>query len=182
MFQDNWQFHVDVELTWEYDKEKKKMELCMRAANEYTSFQVLDQKLYAAPEDGYVQEQKFSIDCSKSMEEPSKHIYVRFRKPGFYARFDLTSLYPSNSQCLNFEAEGVVNPYGDRCLEPLVSLGSIKEIYEASEDDKKLRELVNKSGELFHEWSKEARDAIRLQKLAPRPDFDKWVKEGLAIY
>ena len=178
----NPQYFFDIELTWEYDKEKKTMELCMRAANEHTSFQVLDQKLYAAPEDGYVQEQRFTIDCSKSMEKPSKHIYVRFRKPGFYARFDLTSLYPCTGQYLCFEAEGVVNPYGDRCLEPLVCLIDIKEIYEASKDDRKLNALVEKSCNLFVEWSKEAKDAIRHQKLAPRPDFDKWVKEGLAIY
>ena len=47
---------------------------------------------------------------------------------------------------------------------------------------KKIHDLVNKSCNLFVEWSKEAKDAIRHQKLAPRPDFDKWVKEGLAIY
>ena len=181
-FQNDWQYHVDVELSWEYDKEKKTMKLFMRAANEHTSFKASDQKLYAAPEDGYVQELRFTIDCSKRMENPSKHIYVRFRKPGFYARFDLTSIYPSTSQCLCLGAEGVVNPYGDRCLEPLIPLGSIKEIYEASKDDKKLRELVTKSGYLFLEWSHEADDAIRLQHLAPRPDFDKWVKEGLAVY
>ena len=179
----NPQYYFDLELTWEYDKEKKEMELCMRAANEHTFFQVLDRKLYAAPEDGYVQEQKFTIVCSKRMEKPSKHIYVRFRRPGFYARIDVKSIYPSREEgCLHFDAEGVINPYGDRCLEPLIPLGSIKEIYEASEDDKKLRELVTKSGYLFLEWSHEADDAIRLQHLAPRPDFDKWVKEGLAVY
>ena len=70
----------------------------------------------------------------------------------------------------------VVNPYGSRSLEPLLTIYDRKhDIYSITDKEReKFRELLN--------CRKEAEKAMKEQRLAPRPPFEQWIKEGKAIY
>ena len=70
----------------------------------------------------------------------------------------------------------VVNPYGSRSQEPLFTIYDKKhDIYSITDKEReKFRELLN--------CRKEAEKAMKEQRLAPRPPFEQWIKEGKAIY
>ena len=91
-----------------------------------------------------------------------------------YARFCLNYAYVSEKKIyLRFDI--VINPYGSRSLEPLLT------IY----DKKHNADVTNKEHERFRELfncREEAEKAMKEQRLAPRPPFEQWIKEGKAIY
>ncbi|MBP1583434.1 MAG: hypothetical protein J6866_05720, partial [Victivallales bacterium] len=52
----NPQFFFDLEFTWEHDEEKREWTVHVKANGENAGFQLRDEMLYIAPEDGYVRE------------------------------------------------------------------------------------------------------------------------------
>ena len=164
-----WQFSsdyfYDLELTWEHDAEKKEWTLRIKANGENAGFQFLGEKLYNAPADGYVKEGDFKISYFGYFDKPPvRHVYLRLRDPGMYARLDITSARANENE-LVLKYDSFINPYGDRCLEALEFDGNNE-----------------KAMELRYKCRDEARDAMRNNKLAPRPPFEKWIKEGKAKY
>ena len=158
-------FFYDLELTWEHDAEKREWTVHVEANGENAGFQLLDETLYEAPVEGYVKERTFKVGyVFFSDKPPAKHVYLRLRDPGMYARLDITGVFADDKR-LVIECKEYVNPYGDRCLEEL-------------ELNFEQEEMMDISGQLRNE----ARDAMRNHKLAPRPPFEKWIKEGKAKY
>ncbi|MBR0458675.1 MAG: hypothetical protein IJJ26_05530, partial [Victivallales bacterium] len=78
-FRKNSQFFFDLEITWEHDAVRKEWTVHVKANGENAGFQLRDEKLYVAPEDGYVKEQTFTFGYSKEL--PVKHVYLRLRDP-----------------------------------------------------------------------------------------------------
>ena len=98
---------------------------------------------------------------------------MRLRDPGMYARLELRYANASREN-IYLEFEGVVNPYGSRSLEPLLSIVDVKNNPTSKEiDDSCIK---------FNECSREAKKAMKEQRLAPRPPFEQWVEEGRAFY
>ena len=91
----NPQYYFDLEITWEHDAERKEWTVHVKANGENAGFQLRDEKLYVAPEDGYVKEQTFTFGYSKEL--PVKHVYLRLRDPGMYARMDIRRAYANAS-------------------------------------------------------------------------------------
>ncbi|MCR5382471.1 MAG: hypothetical protein K6G44_15915, partial [Lentisphaeria bacterium] len=104
-----------------------------------------------------------------------KYLYLRLRNPGMYARLDLRHANATGEN-IYLEFEGVVNPYGSRSLEPLLSIyDKKKSMYDITEMEKeKFRE--------FFKCRDEAKKAMKEQRLAPRPPFEQWIDEGKAFY
>ena len=152
----------DLEITWEHDAERKEWTVHVKANGENAGFQLRDEKLYVAPEDGYVKEQTFTFGYSKEL--PVKHVYLRLRDPGMYARMDIRRAY-ANASCVYIEGHEYINPYGSCCLEKL-------------EFDTTKAE----ARELDIQCDREAAKAIQKQYLAPRPPFEEWIKKGKAKY
>ena len=105
-----------------------------------------------------------------------KYLYLRLRDPGMYARLELRYANASREN-IYLEFEGVVNPYGSRSLEPLLS------IYDKKKHD--IYSITDKEREKFREFFKcrdEAKKAMEQQRLVPRPPFEQCVEEGRAFY
>ena len=161
-----WQFSsdyfYDLELTWEHDAEKKEWTLRIKANGENAGFQFLGEKLYNAPADGYVKEGDFKISYFGYFDKPPvRHVYLRLRDPGMYARLDITSSR-ANENALDVKGEAFINPFGDRCLEAL--------------------EFDDDHYDYYLDLEKKTERAMKEQRLLPKPDFEKWIKEGKAKY
>lgn len=104
-----------------------------------------------------------------------KYLYLRLRNPGMYARLDLRYANATEEN-IYLEFEGVVNPYGSRSLEPLLSIyDKKKNVYDITKMEReKFRE--------FFECRDEVEKAMKEQRLAPRPPFEQWIDEGKAFY
>ena len=171
----------DLEATGELNLEKGEWTVRIKMNGEVACIQRLDELLYEAPSKGYAKEIVFSVPFSE--KPPVKHFYARLRNPGVYARFDVAQAYSRDTKLL-ISCDVFINPYGDRSLERLFTLFSVKKIKDRynRRDDTSLCQAVDKSGDLFFDNEKKGLQAFREQRLAPRPDFEKWIKEGLAIY
>ena len=157
------EYFFDLEFTWEHDTEKKEWTLHVKANGENAGFQLLDEMLYIAPEEGYVKEKSFVFGYSKRLSV--RHVYLRLRDPGMYARLDITRAFVNNDRIV-IECDEYVNPYGDRCLEPIIY-------------DRKNPDML----ELRQKCRIEAEKAMREQRLVnPRPPFEEWIKEGKVVY
>ena len=181
----------DYEATGENHPEKQEWTVHIKVNGENAGIQAGDAMLYEAPADGYEKEIaltfKYSggnsyspttIYSNKELVELyktyPKFLYLRLRNPGMYARFCLDHAYVSEKK-IHLRFKVVVNPYGSRSLEPLLT------IY----DKKHNADVTNKEYERFRELfncREEAEKAMKEQRLAPRPPFEQWIKEGKAIY
>ena len=181
----------DYEATGENHPEKQEWTVRIKVNGENAGIQAGDEMLYEAPADGYEKEIaltfKYSggnsyspttIYSNKELVELHKtypkFLYLRLRNPGMYARFCLDHAYVSEKK-IHLRFKVVVNPYGSRSLEPLLT------IY----DKKHNADVTNKEHERFRELfdcRDEADKAMKEQRLAPRPPFEQWIKEGKAIY
>ena len=180
------------EATGENHPEKQEWTVRIKVNGENAGIQAGDAMLYEAPEDGYEKEIALTFKYSgegysfspgtgysnkelvELCETYPKFLYLRLRNPGMYARFCLNYAYVSEKKIyLRFDI--VINPYGSRSLEPLLT------IY----DKKHNADVTNKEHERFRELfdcQDEAEKAMKQQRLAPRPPFEQWIKEGKAIY
>ncbi|MBO4345263.1 MAG: hypothetical protein J5833_05890, partial [Victivallales bacterium] len=159
------EYFYDLELNWEHDAVKKEWALHIKANGENAGFQFLDEKLYNAPADGYVKEGDYIISYFGYIDKPPvRHIYLRLRDPGMYARLDITSACADEDE-LVIKCDAFINPYGDRCLEQLEFDGNNE-----------------KAMELRYKCRDDADEAMRCHTLAPRPPFEKWIKEGKVKY
>ena len=161
-FRENRQYYHDLEITWEHNQGKKEWTVTFKSNGENAGFQFLDEKLYMAPADGYVKEKSLTFSYSKKLH--LKHLYLRLRDPGMYARIDIERAVANEKQFFLRGSE-IINPYGDRCLEEL-------------ELDINIPEMAEKITKCSHE----AQQAMREQRLAPRPPFEQWIREGKAKY
>ena len=151
----------DYEVTGEHDAEKKEWTLTIRMNGEQAGVLVSDKLLYEAPADGYAKE--VALTFKYSDEPPLKHLYLRLRDCGMYARFDVEHGNVSENGVF-FSCNVLINPYGSRSLEPLFSTKQ------------------EGSSALFVKCRNEADRAMEKQRLAPRPPFEQWIKEGKAKY
>ncbi len=177
----------DWEATGEKNWEKREWTIHIKMNGENAGIQIGDELLYEAPADGYAKElvmtfkydkpiDRWSIGESqeKQHQQLPKHLYLRLRNPGLYARLDLKSASVLR-EGLWLRFEGVVNPYGSRSLEPLLSIYD-KNNWDEITDTKKI-DYIHLS-----DYRDEAIKAMKEQRLAPRPPFEQWIKEGKAIY
>ena len=160
-FKGNQQYFHDLEFTWEHDEEKKEWALTIKMNGENAGVLMSDKLLYEAPSDGYAKE--VALTFKYSDEPPLKHLYLRLRDCGMYARLDIDHGRISEKGVFFF-CRTVINPYGSRSLEDLVYVGS------------------DESGELILKCFKEARKAMKEQRFALRPPFEQWIREGKAKY
>ena len=151
----------DYEVMGEHDAEKKEWTLTIRMNGEQAGVLVSDKLLYEAPADGYAKE--VSLTFKYSDKPPLKHLYLRLRDCGMYARLDIDHGRISEKGVFFF-CRTVINPYGSRSLEDLVYVSS------------------DESGELILKCFKEARKAMKEQRFAPRPPFEQWIKDGKMKY
>ncbi|MBR5077274.1 MAG: hypothetical protein IKX30_00885 [Victivallales bacterium] len=151
----------DYEVTGEHDAEKKEWTLTIRMNGEQAGVLVSDKLLYEAPADGYAKEVTLTLKYSD--KPPLKHLYLRLRDCGMYARLDVEHGYVSENGVF-FSCNVLVNPYGSRSLEPLFSTKQ------------------EGSSALFVQCRNEADRAMEQQRLAPRPPFEQWIEEGKALY
>ena len=151
----------DYEVTGEHDAENKEWTLTIRMNGEQAGVLVSDKLLYEAPADGYAKE--VALTFKYSDKPPLKHLYLRLRDCGMYARFDVEHGHVSENGVF-FSCKVLVNPYGSRSLEPLFSTKQ------------------EGSSALFVQCRNEADRAMKQQRLAPRPPFEQWIKEGKAKY
>lgn len=151
--QDSFYF-CDLEMTGVNDKEKEEWTVTIKTNGENAGIQILDKKLYEAPEDGYAKEVTMTFKYSEEL--PVKHIYLRLRDKGMFARADITNAL---SRDKTFILEGItfINPYGDRCLESIHFRKGFFKLYQSFEED--------------------AESSMEKHKLAPRPDFIQLIKE-----
>ena len=182
----------DYEATGENHPEKQEWVIHIKMNGENAGILLGDEKLYEAPAEGYAKEIVLTVKYSgrhsysygdktidKEVEELfqtyPKYLYLRLRNPGMYARLDLRHAN-STGENIYLEFEGVVNPYGSRSLEPLLSIyDKKKSVYDITEMEKeKFRE--------FFKCRDEAKKAMKEQRLAPRPPFEQWIDEGKAFY
>ena len=162
-FKSNPQYYFDIEFTWEHDAERGEWTLHVKANGENAGFQLRDEKLYTAPEDGYVKERTFRFGYSEEL--PLRHVYLRLRDPGVYARLDVLRASASGNR-VYVKCDEYINPYGDRCLEPLEFL---------LEDN-------SQACEAHEKCIREAELALIKHRLAPRPPFEEWIRKGLVRY
>ena len=156
-------YFFDLEFTWEHDAEKEEWTLHVKANGENAGFLLQNEMLYIAPENGYVKEKTFTFGYFKEL--PLKHVYLRLRDPGMYARLDITRAY-ANKNRIVIECNEYVNPYGSRCLEAL-------------DFDGKNQEMMN----LYFTCEHDTEVSMREQRLvSPRPPFEEWIKEGKVTY
>ncbi len=151
----------DYEVTGEHDAEKKEWTLTIKMNGEQAGVLMSDKLLYEAPADGYAKE--VTLTFKYSDKPPLKHLYLRLRDCGMYARLDIDHGRISEKGVFFF-CRTVINPYGSRSLEDLVYVSS------------------DESGELILKCFKEARKAMKEQRFAPRPPFEEWVKDGKMKY
>ena len=151
----------DYEVTGEHDAEKKEWTLTIKMNGEQAGVLMSDKLLYEAPADGYAKE--VTLTFKYSDKPPLKHLYLRLRDCGMYARLDVEHGSVSEKG-VYFSCKTVINPYGSRSLEDLVYVGS------------------DESDELILKCFKEARKAMKEQRFAPRPPFEQWIREGKVKY
>ena len=157
----NADYFWDYEVTGEHDAEKKEWTLTIKMNGEQAGVLMSDKLLYEAPADGYAKE--VTLTFKYSDKPPLKHLYLRLRDCGMYARFDVEHGHVSENGVF-FSCKVLVNPYGSRSLEPLFSTKQ------------------EGSSALFVQCRNEADRAMKQQRLAPRPPFEQWIKEGKAKY
>ncbi|MCR5381790.1 MAG: hypothetical protein K6G44_12475, partial [Lentisphaeria bacterium] len=103
-----------------------------------------------------------------------KYLYLRLRNPGMFTRLLLDHAWV-NKEAINLQYYVVINPYGSRSLEPLLSIYDLKGAYQVTkEEHERSREI--------YDCRKEAEKAMKEQRLAPRPPFEQWIEEGKAFY
>ena len=183
----------DYEATGENHPEKQEWLIHIKMNGENAGILLGNEKLYEAPEEGYVKEivltvkysgqyhysygdKYFDKELIELYQTYPKYLYLRLRDPGMYARLELRYANASEEN-IYLEFEGVVNPYGSRSLEPLLS------IYDKKKHD--IYSITDKEREKFREFFKcrdEAKKAMKEQRLAPRPPFEQWIEEGKAFY
>ena len=157
----NADYFWDYEVTGENYPEKKEWTVTMKMNGENAGVLVSDKLLYEAPADGYAKE--VTLTFKYSDEPPLRHLYLRLRDCGMYARLDVEHGNVSEKG-VHFSCKVLVNPYGSRSLEPLFSTKQ------------------EGSSALFVQCRNEADRAMKQQRLAPRPPFEQWIKEGKAKY
>lgn len=180
----------DYEATGGNHPEKQEWLIHIKMNGENAGIQLGNEKLYEAPEEGYAKEfvltvkysgqyhysygdKYFDKELIELYQTYPKYLYLRLRDPGMYARLELRHANASREN-IYLEFEGVVNPYGSRSLEPLLSIVDVKNNPTSKEiDDSCIK---------FNECSREAKKAMKEQRLAPRPPFEQWVEEGRAFY
>ena len=153
----------DLEVTGVLDRERRAWRLTFRTNGGQSGIQIRDDLLYEAPADGYARTLDIAFPFTERLRFPIRYLYVRLREPGMYARFRIDNSSESSDQRLHLRCEGVINPYGDRSFEELS--------HDASKEYKR-----------FGRCYDEADDAFREQRLAPRPPFEEWVRDGHAQY
>ena len=151
----------DIEVYGIIDMEKKQWRLTFKTNGLNSGIQRQDGLLYEAPENGYGKALDVVLPFSRPL--PLKHLYVRLREPGMYARFDISPDSFANEEHVQLFVESFINPYGDRSFEEL--LRDSKREYER-----------------FGQCSDDAEQAFREQRFAPRPNFEEWIREGKARY
>ena len=153
----------DLEATGVLDREQREWRLTIRTNGGQSGIQIRDDLLYEAPADGYARTLDIAFPFTERLRFPIRYLYVRLREPGMYARFRIDNSSESSDQRLYLRCEGVINPYGDRSFEPLS--------FNADVDFRG-----------FSQCRKEATEAFEKQRLAPRPPFEEWVRDGHARY
>ena len=153
----------DLEVTGVLDRERREWRLTIRTNGGQSGIQIRDDLLYEAPADGYARTLDIAFPFTERLRFPIRYLYVRLREPGMYARFRIDNSSESSDQRLHLRCEGVINPYGDRSFEPLS--------FNADVDFRG-----------FSQCRKEATEAFEKQRLAPRPPFEEWVRDGHARY
>ena len=153
----------DLEVTGVPDRERREWRLTIRTNGGQSGIQLRDDLLYEAPADGYARTLDIAFPFTERLRFPIRYLYVRLREPGMYARFRIDNSSESSDQRLHLRCEGVINPYGDRSFEPLS--------FNADVDFRG-----------FSQCRKEATEAFEKQRLAPRPPFEEWVRDGHAQY
>ena len=181
---ENERYFWDIWATWNCDLEKRQWHVTFRTNGENSGIQIREDFLYEAPEEGYFKslDVVFPFVERESFHFPVRYFYIRLREPGMYSRFEIAPYSFADEKQLFLVCKGVINPYGDRSLEPLKGLTKIPWIKKASNNNPNLAQKIRKSSELFVNSLHEAEKAFREQRLAPRPPFQEWIKEGLAIY
>ena len=161
-FRNDPDFYNDLEFTWEYDKEKKEWTVHVKANGQNAGFQLRDEALYVAPQDGYEKERTFKFKNSDKL--PVKYIYLRLRDPGMYCRLEVKRAIANGTRFF-IECNEYVNPFGDRCLEPLRFDGKNQKMMDTK-----------------YSYNAQTEKAMHEQRLVPRPNFEEWIKEGKARY
>jgi hypothetical protein len=157
----NADYFWDYKVTGENYPEKKEWTVTIKMNGENAGILVSDKLLYEAPADGYAKE--VALTFKYSDKPPLKHLYLRLRDCGMYARLDMEHGNVSEKG-VYFSCKMVINPYGSRSLEPLLS---------TSQED---------SSSMFVQCHNDADRAMQEQRLAPRPPFEQWIREGKAKY
>ena len=157
----NADYFWDYAVTGENNPEKGEWTLTIKMNGENAGVLISDKLLYEAPTDGYAKEATLSFKYSE--KPPLNHLYLRLRDCGMYARLDVEHGSVSEKG-VYFSCKAVINPYGSRSLEPLFSTKQ------------------EGSSALFVQCRNEADRAMKQQRLAPRPPFEQWIKEGKAKY
>ena len=153
----------DLEVTGVPDRERREWRLTIRTNGGQSGIQIRDDLLYEAPADGYARTAQAVFPFVGQGKFPVRYLYLRLREPGMYARFSINDSSESTDQWLYLRCDGVINPYGDRSFEPLS--------FNADVDFRG-----------FSQCRKEATEAFEKQRLAPRPPFEEWVRDGHARY
>ena len=157
----NADYFWDYAVTGENNPEKGEWTLTIKMNGENAGVLISDKLLYEAPTDGYAKEATLSFKYSE--KPPLNHLYLRLRDCGMYARLDVEHGHVSENGVF-FSCKVLVNPYGSRSLEPLFSTKQ------------------EGSSALFVQCRNEADRAMKQQRLAPRPPFEQWIREGKAKY
>ena len=155
----------DLEVTGVLDRERREWRLTIRTNGGQSGIQIRDDLLYEAPADGYARTAQAVFPFTAWGKFPVRYLYLRLREPGMYARFSIDYFSRSSDRGFYLCCEGVINPYGDRSFEPL----------SFNHDNKQSNDLAWRANH-------EAIDAFREQRLAPRPPFEEWVRDGHARY
>ena len=151
-------YYPDVRMTGYYDATVRAWTVRLETHGEKSGLKMLDEVLYDAPPEGYARELNMTFQCSD--EHIEKYLYLRLRDCGMYARVKL-SIFAGEKK-ISMDGEALINPFGDRSLEAL----------EFDDDN------VN----YYLDMKKKTVSAMKEQKLLPKPDFEKWIKDGKAKY
>ncbi len=186
------EFFWDIEATGEVDKEKGVWNVTLKTNGENSGIQCRDNLLCEAPVDGYTKKLFLSIPFGRQKSKPVKDIgesellirffYARLRKPGMYARLDVEKIF-ADEKHLTIYCHAKINPYGERSFEELTFLLDKLSYSEENNANAELRAKINKSLHLCVDCCKTpALQAMREQRLAERPPFEEWMKEGLVFW
>ncbi len=151
----------DVQITGEYDEATKTWTVVLRPGGENAGIQLLGEKLYEAPADGYMPELSLALKEGDEQKLKGRFLYVRIRDCGMYARIELEGAAIDGNR-LYMRGNAFVNPYGDRCLEAI--------------------EFTHDGVETLLQYEKDAKRAMKKHNLLFRPNFQQLLKEGKAKY